>query len=260
MSTEKNTLNRVMELLGYKKSVAIELAQKKSQDGATTFDSESFAVGDAITIVTEDGNIAVPEGEYALEDGTIVSVDGGGVIVEVATAGEETAEEEVVASNVPDAASQIPKTVIETMTKETHFAEEVTPVAEITSEEQGALVDNLAGLIDSVTPDAVTPEIAQAVATAIADKIVSITETEEGMAMIAEYKSKGKTKMSSHVDIKLAELMRENAELKNKLQSEEGSRTKFSPENKADNKLLFKLSPQRTETIQDRVMAQLFNN
>ena len=80
------------------------------------------------------------------------------------------------------------------------------------------------------------------------------------MAMITEYKAKGKTKMSSHVDVKLAELMRENAELKNKLQSEEGSRTKFSPENKSDNKILFKLSPQRAETIQDRVMAQLFNN
>lgn len=253
-------MDRVMELMGYKKSaVSIELAQKKSQDGTTTFDSATFSIGDAISIVTADGNIAVPEGEYALEDGTIISVDGGGLIVEVATAGEEATDTEVASPVVPTAASQIPKTVIETMTKETHFAEDVQPVAEVTTEEQSALVDNLAGIIDSVTPDAVTPEIAQAVATAIADKIVTITDTPEGMAMISNYKAGCNTKMSSQSNIKLAELIRENTELKNKLQSEEGARTKFSPENIGEMKQQFKLAPRRTQTIADRVMESLFN-
>jgi hypothetical protein len=58
-------------------------------------DSENFAIGEPVFIVTEEGNIPVPMGEYVLEDGSKIETDEKGVIVEVSVEGEEKAEEVV---------------------------------------------------------------------------------------------------------------------------------------------------------------------
>jgi hypothetical protein len=258
MSSEKNTIGRVMELLGYKKSeVKIDLIQKKTSDGETIFDSETFAIGEPVFIVTQDGNIPVPEGEYALEDGTTINVDATGIIIEVSTAGEEASDMEPAAmQNAPmkeeTGKPVAAKTIIETMTKETHYAKHEFA-------DESGLVDSIASIIEEKTPEAVTPEIAQAIASVIADKIVTMTDTEEGMGMIASYKNKDKTKMSSDLTIKLAQLEAENNSLKDRLASEEGSRTVINPEAKGTQKQLFKLGARREETISDRVMNSLFN-
>lgn len=257
MSNENKTISRVMELLGYKKSeVKVDLLEKKTSDGTTIFDSESFAIGEPIFIVTEDGNIPVPEGEYALEDGTTVNVDATGIIIEVSTAGEETSEVETAKmQNAPmkeeTGKPVAAKTIIETMTKETHYAKHDFADA-------SGLVDSIASIIDEKTPEAVTPEIAQAIATVIADKIATMVDSKEGMDMIASYKNKG-TKMSSDVSLKLASLESENIALKERLANEEGSRTIMNPEANSATKQLFKLGARREETISDRVMNSLFN-
>jgi hypothetical protein len=132
MSEEsKNILDRVLNGLGYKKNHSVDLAEVKTADGQTTFDSENFAVGDAVFIVTEDGNIPVPVGEYILEDGLKIKVDETGIIVESEKEGETsvTPEEEQMQNDPmkeetgkPVAqTSGNPKAVIETMTKETQY-------------------------------------------------------------------------------------------------------------------------------------------
>jgi hypothetical protein len=74
--------------------VSVDLAEKKTIDGTAIFDSENFAIGEAVFLIAEDGTqIPVPMGEYQLEDGTSIVVDESGIIVEVAT-GEETEEVE----------------------------------------------------------------------------------------------------------------------------------------------------------------------
>ena len=257
MSNENKTISRVMELLGYKKSeVKVDLLEKKTSDGETTFDSESFAIGEPVFIVTEDGNIPVPEGEYSLEDASMIKVDATGIIVEVSTAGEEI--EEVETAKMQNAPMKeetgkpvAAKTIIETMTKETRFAKS-------NFAEEGGLVGSIASIIDEKTPEAVTPEIAQAIASAIAEKIATMVDSEEGMEMIAGYKNKG-TKMSSDVSLKLASLESENNALKERLANEEGSRTIMNPEANNATKQLFKLGARREETISDRVMNSLFN-
>lgn len=257
MSNENKTISRVMELLGYKKSeVKVDLLEKKTSDGNTIFDSESFAIGEPIFIVTEDGNIPVPEGEYALEDGTTVNVDATGIIIEVSTSEEEATDIETAKmQNAPmkeeTGKPVAAKTIIETMTKETHYAKHKFA-------EEGGLVDSIASIIDEKTPEAVTPEIAQAIATVIADKIAMMVDSEEGKGMIASYKNKG-TKMSSDVSLKLASLESENIALKERLANEEGSRTIMNPEANSATKQLFKLGARREETISDRVMNSLFN-
>jgi hypothetical protein len=75
---------------------AVELAQVKTEDGQAIFEADTFGVGEAVFIVTEDGKIAAPAGEFALEDGNIIEVDENGVIVEISKKEAEIEEEEIV--------------------------------------------------------------------------------------------------------------------------------------------------------------------
>jgi len=107
MSNAKDILNRVYDIVMGKESTEetkVELAQVKTMDGEAIFDAEAFEIGNAVFIVTEEGNIPVPMGEYMLEDGMKIEVDEQGVIVEVSIEGEEKEEEiveEVVAKDEP---------------------------------------------------------------------------------------------------------------------------------------------------------------
>jgi hypothetical protein len=93
----ESILNRIMVKLGIaEEPIAVELEQKKTEDGQAIFEADAFEIGQALFIVTEDGKIPAPMGEFALEDGSIVSVDENGVIVEIAKKEEEVKEEEVV--------------------------------------------------------------------------------------------------------------------------------------------------------------------
>jgi hypothetical protein len=99
MSNAKDILNRVYDIVMGKESteeIKVELAQVKTMDGEAIFDAEAFEVGQAVFIVTEEGNIPVPMGEYMLEDGMKIEVDEQGVIVEVSAEGEEEVVEEVI--------------------------------------------------------------------------------------------------------------------------------------------------------------------
>ena len=99
------TLNRVLATLGLKteEAIVVDLAQVKTEDGQATFESDNFAIGEAVFIVTPDGNIPCPEGEFALENGNVMTVDSSGTIIEVATKEEEAPEEEAIveAEDVP---------------------------------------------------------------------------------------------------------------------------------------------------------------
>jgi len=96
------TLNRVLATLGLKpeEAIVVDLAQVKTEDGQATFESDNFAVGEAVFIVTPDGNIPTPEGEFALENGNVMTVDANGTIVEIATKEEEAPEEEAIIEEV----------------------------------------------------------------------------------------------------------------------------------------------------------------
>jgi len=62
------------------------------EDG-TAIEAESFAAGEAVFIVAEDGNIPLPVGTYTLEDGRSLTVEEEGIIAAVGEA--EVADEEM---------------------------------------------------------------------------------------------------------------------------------------------------------------------
>jgi len=71
---------------------ALELAQLKLENG-TVLEAEAFESGNEIFILTEDEKVAVPKGEYQMEDGRTLVVEQEGVIEEI-KAEEEVEEEE----------------------------------------------------------------------------------------------------------------------------------------------------------------------
>jgi hypothetical protein len=71
----------------------VELAQAKLDNG-TVLEAEAFEAGNEIFIVTEDERVAVPVGEYLMEDGQMLVVSEEGIIGEI-KAQEEEVEEEV---------------------------------------------------------------------------------------------------------------------------------------------------------------------
>jgi len=75
-------------------SQVVELAQAKLENG-TVLEAEAFESGKEIFILTDDEKVAVPVGEYTMEDGQILVVSEEGLIGEIKSAKEE---EEVEAS------------------------------------------------------------------------------------------------------------------------------------------------------------------
>jgi hypothetical protein len=120
----KSTKNRVKAVLGFQ----VNLAQMKLEDGVTIVEAEEFAPEFSVGIVTADGVVPMPVGEYALEDGMVLVVAVEGIIAEVKEAEieEEVAPEvevEVEANAAPQAPAPQAKRVVESVSKETFFAE-----------------------------------------------------------------------------------------------------------------------------------------
>lgn len=102
----------------------LNLAQMKSEDGATIFEAEQFAPEYSVGIVQEEGIVPVPAGEYVLEDGKIMVIETDGVIARIDEAA--AMSDEGNATPTPEAVPETTpaKKVVESVTKETFFSKE----------------------------------------------------------------------------------------------------------------------------------------
>ena len=125
----KNKLNQIKALL----SLEVKLAQMTLADGITIVEAEEFEPEYSVGIVTPDGIVPMPVGEYELQDGTMVVVEVEGIIASVGAKAEEevapeaeAAPEEVVAPEMEAAPSAPqPKRVVESVSKESFFEAQV---------------------------------------------------------------------------------------------------------------------------------------
>lgn len=100
---KESILSRISALLGMEK---VELASMKLMDGVTVLEADAFEPGMEVFIVTEDEQrIALPVGEYELEDERILVVATEGVIAEIKMKEEEApaVEEEAPVAEEPAA-------------------------------------------------------------------------------------------------------------------------------------------------------------
>jgi hypothetical protein len=86
----------IVENVEQDQEVKVELAQAKLDNG-TVLEAEAFESGKEVFILTDDEKVAVPVGEYQMEDGQILVVQEEGLIAEIKKA-EAKEEEEVEAS------------------------------------------------------------------------------------------------------------------------------------------------------------------
>lgn len=127
----------------------VELAQAKLEND-TVLEAEAFEAGNEVFIVTEDEKVAVPVGEYTMEDGKILVVAEEGIIAEIkeAEAEEEEVEAEkeemgyVTKEELAEAVSEI-KAMIEDLKKE-EMSEEVEEATENEVELSAELQEELA--------------------------------------------------------------------------------------------------------------------
>jgi hypothetical protein len=124
----QETLSKIMELLNLQDEVKLE--SMKLENG-TTIEAEAFEPNQEIFIVTEeDEKIALPIGEYTLEDGRMLVVAEEGIIAEVKEGGE--AEEEAPAQEVEE---------VEQAEQEMSYA---------TKEELSAAVEEMKAMIEEI--------------------------------------------------------------------------------------------------------------
>jgi hypothetical protein len=82
-------ISKIKEVLNLSEEVKLE---QQALENGTVLEAEAFEEGNEVFIVTEDEKVAVPVGEYQLEDGRILVVAEEGLIAEIKT--EEAEEEE----------------------------------------------------------------------------------------------------------------------------------------------------------------------
>ena len=123
-------LNKVRTLLG----MEVVLETMKLDDNITVIEAESFEAGNEVVVVTEDEQkIPLPVGSYNLEDGRVLVVAEEGLIAEVKEKEEKAPEVEVEVEVPAEEApmeeemstepTQTIKKTIESVVKETFFAE-----------------------------------------------------------------------------------------------------------------------------------------
>jgi hypothetical protein len=124
---EKSILNKVRTLLG----LEVKLETMLLSDGVSMLEADAFEAGQPVFILTEDEQrIALPIGEYELEDMRILVVIEEGVIAEVREAAE--VEEEEVEVEAPEVEEEVEaatetapqaKKIVESIVKESFFSE-----------------------------------------------------------------------------------------------------------------------------------------
>jgi len=124
-------LKEIKSLLGIELSAEVEetkveFAQMTLENG-TVLEAEEFAAGQEVFIVTEEDKIALPVGEYEMEDGMTLVVEEEGIISEIKSA--EAEEEEA------------PEVEVEAAEEEMGY---------VKKEEFAAAIDEIKAMIDEV--------------------------------------------------------------------------------------------------------------
>lgn len=132
-------LNKIKNIVGEKVELSenkIEMAEVTLENG-TVLVAESFEAGNSIFIKTEDEQIALPVGEYELEDGKILAVVEEGLIDSIKEAAKE---EEAVEEELSEESKEVEETELEEEEKE--------KMNYVTKEEFASAVEEIKAMID----------------------------------------------------------------------------------------------------------------
>ena len=152
-------LNQIKTLL----NIEVKLEEMKLENG-TVVSADSFEKGKEIFIVTDDEKVAMPVGEYLLEDGRLVVVEEEGSIADVREVSDEVPE------------------------KETEEGEEIT--SDLAEEEEEKKEEEMADVADWEGMEKRIQNLEDAIADLKADKEGKMTEEEMSTEVQAPLKSR----------------------------------------------------------------------
>jgi hypothetical protein len=151
-------LNQVKTLLG----MEVKLEQMKLENG-TVLEAEKFESGNEIFIITEDERIALPVGEYILENGMVVVIEEEGLIKEVKSMeSEEAPEVEVEVEAKEEAKEEMAYATKEELAEVKSMIEEIKAMLEPKKEEElSEEVSEVKEELSSELPKEVLAELSQ---------------------------------------------------------------------------------------------------
>ena len=140
-------LNDIKTLL----NIEVKLEEMKLENG-TVITTESLEKGNEVFIVTDDEKVAMPVGEYILEDGRLLIVEEEGIIADVRDVSDgvpakeeettEDLEEETIETEVPEEVASEVEAIVEAV------VEVIAPVIEEVKSEVEELKKQYASLMD----------------------------------------------------------------------------------------------------------------
>jgi hypothetical protein len=169
-------LNKVKEVLGVElneEAQEVKLAQATLENG-TVIESEDFAAGSEVFIVTEDEKVALPVGEYSLEDGEMLKVEEEGIIASIGAAEEvEEAEasEEVEAAEEEEMGYATKQDLAEVKEMIEEIKQMIEPKEEMSSEEVEETKEELS--------EEATEEVKEEVELSIEEPVAKVTHNPE---------------------------------------------------------------------------------
>lgn len=212
-------LNQIKTLL----NIEVKLEEMKLENG-TVVSADSFEKGKEIFIVTDDEKVAMPVGEYLLEDGRLVVVEEEGSIADVREVSDEVPE------------------------KETEEGEEIT--SDLEEEEK-----EMADVADWEGMEKRIQNLEDAIADLKGDKESKMEEDEEvEMEQEVSRQPKSRTikeEFSEELSKELSE------EVKTELSEPASKPIKHNPEGETPQKTKFEFAKGRFNTTLDRVLNKL---
>ncbi|MGY8803978.1 MAG: hypothetical protein ACKVK6_07065 [bacterium] len=94
-------VNQIKTLL----NIEVKLEKMKLENG-TVLEAESFEKGKEIFIITDDESVALPTGEYILEDSRLLVIEEEGMIADVREVSDEVPEEEATEDMIEEEAAE----------------------------------------------------------------------------------------------------------------------------------------------------------
>ena len=229
---EKSVINQIKTLLG----MNVNLEQMTLENG-TVIEADAFEAGAAVFIVTEDGQVPLPVGEYELPESMILVISEEGIIGEMkaSEAEEPVAEVEVEAEEVT-----------------TEVAEEAVVVIE---EVETAVIEKVAAVIDAATPEEVTTEDSSIIAAEVIAEVITVIEEVATTEMRSELKAnlkKRKAKLSAQRKVKP-----QNHSKRVKASKEVPAAKAIRSNPEKESKKTLKFQSNKLGTTEERVLAKI---
>jgi hypothetical protein len=198
-------------------NIEVKLEEQKLENG-TRVEAESFEKGKEIFILTDDEKVAMPVGEYLLEDGRLVVIEEEGLIADVREVSDEAPEKE----------------------------EAVKDETEDLEEDDEAAVEDWAGMEKRIKnlEDAISD-----LKSKIGEKDMKEDEVEMEQEEVSRQPKSRTIKEEFNEEV--------NEALKEELSKPAASPIRHNPEGKSSVKQNFKISPKRRPSTMDLILNQI---